>query len=149
MKRNSTVNRLLILVVLLGIGAMFGCGVLIISPSGKLFGIPLAILDNSPFNNFLIPGIILFCVIGVASLGIVFSLIKRPENKSAELFNFFKDMYWAWSYSIYIAFALIIWIQIEMSFVQSVHWSHTLYMCCAIAIIFFALLPQVRNQYKK
>jgi len=40
---------------ILGLGAVFGGGVLIISPSGQLFGMPLSLLDHSPFNNFLVP----------------------------------------------------------------------------------------------
>ena len=123
--------------------------VFIISPSGRLFGMPLSMLENSPFNDFLIPGIILFSVLGLAPIGLTIALIKKPEYKFAELFNVYTDMYWAWTYCIYIAFALIIWIQIEMTFLRAVHWSHTLYMFFAIAILFVTLLPQVRNQYKK
>lgn len=142
-------NILLLLLALLGIGAIFGGFVLIFSPSGELFGMPLSMLDNSPFGNFLLPGIILFSVLGVMPIWIVWALIRRPEYKIPESFNLFTDMYWAWTFSIYVAFALIIWIQIEMSFVQAVHWSHTLYMFWAIAIILVALLPAVRNFYKK
>jgi hypothetical protein len=149
MKSKTTRNILLILLALLGSGAIFGGGVLIISPSGKLFGMPLSMLENSPFNNFLIPGIILFGVLGIAPVGLTLALIKRPEYKFAELFNFYTDMYWAWTYCIYIAFALIIWVQLEMTFLHAVHWSHTLYMFLALLILFVALLPQVRNQYKK
>jgi hypothetical protein len=75
--------------------------------------------------------------------------LKQPENKWAESLNFFKDMYWAWSFSIYVAFALIIWLQVEMIFMQAVVWLHTFYMILSIAIIFVALLPQVRNIYRK
>jgi len=142
-------NIYLVLLALLGIGAIFGGGVLIISPSGKLFGMPLSMLVNSPFSDFLLPGIILFSVLGLMPCWVVWALIKKPIYKIAESLNFFTDMYWAWSFSIYTAFALIIWIQIEMYFVQSVHWSHTLYMFWAITIIFVALLPQVRNLYKR
>lgn len=142
-------NILLILLAILGLGAIFGGGVLIISPSGALFGMPLSMLKNSPFHNFLVPGIILFTVLGLIPSYLVFALIKKPENKLAERINFFHDMHWAWTFSIYVAFALIIWIQIEMVYLQAVHWSHTLYMFWAIAIIFIALLPPVRNEYKK
>jgi hypothetical protein len=142
-------NIYLGLLALLGIGAIFGGGVLIISPSGELFGMPLSMLVNSPFSNFLLPGAILFSVLGLMPCWIVWALIKKPIYKITESLNFFTDMYWAWSFSIYTAFALIIWIQIEMYFVQSVHWSHTLYMFWAIAIIFVALLPPVKNLYKK
>ena len=147
--KTTTRNVLLFLLAFLGLGAVFGGGVLIISPSGDLFGMPLSMLDYSPFNTFLIPGIILFTILGVFPIGVTLALIKKPEYKFAELFNFFKDMYWAWTYSIYIAFALIIWIQIEMIFLHAVHWSHTLYMFWALVIIFLTLLPQVRNSYEK
>jgi len=149
MKPKSTRNLLIFLLALLGLGAIFGGIIFIISPSGKLFGMPLSMLENSPFNNFLIPGIILFSVLGLVPIGLIFALIKRPQNKFAELFNFYTDMYWAWTYCIYIAFALIIWIQFEMTFLRAVHWSHTLYMFFAIVILFVALLPQIRSQYKK
>jgi len=142
-------NILVILLAILGSGAMFGGGVMMISPSGGLFGMPLSLLKNSPFNNFLIPGIILFCVLGIAPIAIAVALIKKPQYKLAELFNCYKDMYWGWSYTIYIAFALIIWLQVEMTYLQAVHWSHTLYMFFAIAILFVALLPQVRARYKR
>jgi hypothetical protein len=142
-------NFLLFLLSFLGLGAIFGGSVLIISPSGALLGMPLSMLDHSPFTSFLIPGIILFSVLGLAPFLLIMALIKKPQWKIAEQFNFFNDMHWSWSYTIYIAFALISWIQIEMLFLQSVHWSHTLYMIIALVIIFVALLPHVRILYKK
>ena len=140
---------LIFLLAFLGAGAAFGGSVLIISPSGKLFGMPLAMLENSPFSSFLIPGIILFLVLGLVPMLLVFALLKKPDYKWAEQLNFFNDMHWSWSFSIYVAIALITWIQIEMFYLQSVHWSHTFYMFLAVAILFIALLPQVRSLYKK
>lgn len=142
-------NILLILLALLGIGALCGGGVLIISPSGQLIGMPLSMLDNSPFPNFLIPGIVLFSVLGLLPCLLVFALLKKPESTLAERINFFYDMHWSWSFSIYVGFALIIWIQLEMVFLNGVHWLHTLYMFWAVAILFIALLPPVRAFYKK
>jgi hypothetical protein len=150
MKSKTTRNILLLLLAFLGLSAIGGGGALIISPSGKLLGgLPLAILERSPFNNFFVPGIILFVVLGLTPCLLVYALVKKPANKIAEYFNFFKDMYWAWSFSIYVAFALIIWIQVETIFVQGVGWLQTFYLLYAIPLIFTALLPQVRNIYKK
>jgi hypothetical protein len=143
-------NVLIILLLFLGAGAMGGGALLIISPSGKLLGgLPLSILDHSPFSNFFIPGIILFVVLGLSPCLLAMALIKRPESKIAEYFNFYKDMYWGWTYCIYVAFALIIWIQVETIFIQSAGWLQTFYMLYAIPILFVALLPQVRAIYKK
>ena len=142
-------NSLLFLLGFLGLGALAGGGIFIVSPSGKLFGMPLSMLDKSPFPDFLIPGIILFLVLGLVPCGLVFALLKKPVSALAERANFFSDMHWAWTGSIYVAFALIIWIQTEMIFLQAVHWLHTVYMVLAIAILFVALLRDVRSMYKK
>ena len=134
---------------LLGIGAISGGIILMISPNGDLLGIPLSEFKNIPFKSYLIPGIILFSVLGVIPILLIFALIKKPKSKLTELFNIFKDMHWAWSFSIYIAFALIGWIHIQLIFLQGVvHWLHTFYTFYAILIIILALLPQVRNFYK-
>ena len=149
MKPKSIRNILVFLLAFLGLGAIGGGGVLLISPSGKLIGMPVSMLDKSPFSSFLLPALILFFVLGLAPIAVTFALLKKPASKFAEQFNFFSDMHWSWSYTIYIAFALIGWIQVEMIYLQAVHWLHTFYMFLAVAIIFTALLPQVRDLYKK
>lgn len=142
-------NILIFLLSFLGLGAVGGGGVLIISPSGEMIGMPLSMLKNSPFNSFLIPGIILFLVLGIVPFLVAFGLLKKPESRLAERLNLFKDMHWAWSYSIYITFALIIWLQTEMFFIQGVSWLHNFYLLIALIIIFLALMPQVRLLFKK
>ncbi len=146
----SAKNIHIFLLSFLGLSAFGGGLTLIISPSGKLLGgLPLSLLENSPFDNFLIPGIILFIILGVFPLFIVFALIKKPVSTFAERFNLFSDMHWAWTFSIYIAFALIIWIQVETIYIQGVGWLQTFYMLYAIPMIIIALLPQTRNIYKR
>jgi hypothetical protein len=148
MKTKTTQTILMILLAFLGLGAIGGGGVLIISPSGELMGMPLSLLDRSPFTNFLVPGIILFGVLGLMPCLLIVALLKKPVSKVADQFNFFSDMHWSWAYCIYVAIALIIWIQIEMVVIYGIHWSQTFYMFLAITILFVALLPGVRNLYK-
>lgn len=143
-------NFHLFLLAFLGLSAIGGGGALVISPSGKLLGgLPISILEKSPFNNFLVPGIILFVVLGLVPSLLIVALLKKPTSQLAERINFFKDMHWSWSFSIYVAFALIIWIQVETIYVQGVGWLQTFYMLFSIPLIFVALLPQVRDFYKK
>lgn len=143
-------NLLIALLLFLGISAIGGGLFLIISPSGKLIGnLPLSILSHSPFADFLIPGIILFVVLGVWPCVVAVALIKQPTSKIADQLNLFNDMHWAWTFSIYIAFALMIWIQVETIFAQGTGWLQTFYMLYAIPILVVALLPQVRLMYKK
>ena len=142
-------NILLIVLGFLSLGAIGGGGVLIISPSGELIGMPLTELKHSPFTSFLIPGIVLFSVLGLGPLLLIIALLKKPASRLAEHINIFKDMHWSWTFSIYIGCILIGWIQIQMIFLQSIHWLHTFYMFYAVAIIIIALLPQVRILYKR
>jgi hypothetical protein len=150
MKSRTARNIHLFLLAFLGLSAIGGGGALIISPSGKLLGgLPLSILKNSPFVDFLVPGIILFVIFGLLPGLLIFALLKKIASPFAEHLNFFKDMHWAWSFSIYVAFALIIWIQVETIYIQGVGWLQTFYMLFSIPLIFVACLPQVRNFYKK
>jgi hypothetical protein len=57
-----------ILLVLIGIGAaVVGVG-LVIEPSGGRIGLPLELLNNSPFDDYFIPGFALFVINGIGSL---------------------------------------------------------------------------------
>jgi hypothetical protein len=142
-------NILIGLLIFLGFSAIGGGIYLIVSPSGELIGMTLSLLDKSPFSDFLIPGIILLTILGIAPLLIVIGLIKKPASNSAERINFFKDMHWTWSFAVYIAFALIIWIQIEVMFIRTYDSLQTFCSFLGLAILFVLLLPQVRNLYKK
>lgn len=139
---------LIVLLFLLGIGAIYGGGLLIISPSGELLGLPISLLEPSPFDTFLIPGIILFLMLGLLPCAVIYGLLKKNKNKYAEALNLFSDMHWSWSYAIYTSIILIIWIQLQMVFVDEVFWVYTLYMFWAIIMIVLALLPKIRNQYR-
>ncbi|MDB5236112.1 MAG: hypothetical protein JWR44_3105 [Hymenobacter sp.] len=145
----SARNVLLLLLSLLGLGALGGGGVLVVSPSGKLMGMPLSLLAESPFQDFLVPGLVLFTVLGLAPCLLVPALLAKPASRFAEQLNLFSDMHWAWTGSIYAGFALIIWIQLEMVFLDAVSWLHTVYMFWAILILLAALLPSVRTLYKR
>lgn len=149
-KTKKVRNIFLLAIGFLAVGALGGGIVLMISPTGELMGLPLSEFKNLPFNSFLIPGIILFTVLGIIPSLVIIALLKRTESKLAEQINIFNDMHWSWTYSIYIAFTLIGWIHIELIFLQgTVHWLQTFYMFYAVLIITLALLPQIRYLYKK
>lgn len=134
---------------LLALGAIAGGGALIIAPDGRLLEMPLSVLEKSPFENFLIPGIILFLILGVAPILTATGLIKKLNSSIAEKLNLLKDMHWSWTFTLYIAFADILWIQIQMQFIKSVSWLHTFYVFFGLLIILVALMQPVRNFYRK
>jgi hypothetical protein len=65
------------LLLLNGAGAIYGGLGLITDPTGSKLQMPLSYLDNSPFNSYLIPGIILLAVNGIFSFACLAALLFR------------------------------------------------------------------------
>jgi hypothetical protein len=149
MKTKVLLILLVTLLGLLSLGALFGGGALMISPSGDLLRMPKSNLGTAPFNDFFLPGLILFSILGILPVIVIIGLIKKPKCKICESLNLLKDMHWAWSFCFYVSFAIIIWIQVEMIFLKAVFWIHTFYMAYALIIIIILLLPTMRISYKK
>lgn len=52
----------------IGLGAVAGGCALVLGPTGGVLGIPLALLEGTPFRDYLVPGLVLLLVNGVGSL---------------------------------------------------------------------------------
>jgi hypothetical protein len=141
-------NLLIIFLGFLSIGAFFGGAAFIILPDGSLYKMPVESIANSPFKNFLIPGIILFTVFGIFPVYVISGLIKKPESKILNSLNLISDYHFAWTFAVYIGIGLIIWINIQTLILNSVDILHTIYSSLGIIIICVALLPQTRKHYK-
>ncbi|MFO7719059.1 MAG: hypothetical protein R6W85_01300 [Gillisia sp.] len=79
MKKNLRILAV-ILLFFLGISALFGSYHLIIDPSGNSLQMPLGLLNPTPFENYFIPGILLFLVNGIPALLIGFISIKKIDH---------------------------------------------------------------------
>lgn len=55
-------------ILVVGLGAMAGGFRLGTDPSGESMGLPVSLLENSPFSSYLVPGIFLFWVIGCGNI---------------------------------------------------------------------------------
>lgn len=114
-----------------GIGAIFGGLACLLNPQSPL-GVPTDILKNTPFTDFLIPGICLFGVVGV---GNVFSAV---------LF-FFHLKYQGYVSSVF-TWALVVWILVQCIMLRSVVFLHVLFFLlgAAGAALSFLLLAEQR-----
>ena len=105
--------------MLVGIGALFGGAMAVYDPYGVTFGMPVDVLRNGPFNNFLIPGLFLFAVIGLGQLA-SYWLVRRKAK-----------------YHAYASGAsgciLAGWILIQCYILQSIHFLHTTFFAIGVA----------------
>lgn len=66
-----------ILLLLNGIGALYGGWQLATDPTGGSLQMPLSYLEHSPFATYLLPGIILFFANGIGSLVVLGLMLAR------------------------------------------------------------------------
>lgn len=143
-----TKNLLIFLLGFLSVGAIYGGIVFILKPDGSAYDIPVEILQKSPFRDFFIPGIILLVTFGITPIYVVYTLIRKPKNKFMQKLNLLYDHHFSWTFSVYIGFALIIWINVQTLIFNAVDALHTIYSSLGIFIVCIALLPQTRHFYK-
>lgn len=142
MKNKKLYLYLLILHSLVGIGGLCGGIGIIIDPSGKGYGITTDLLKNAPFENFFIPGLILFFLIGLCDLIV-------------SLFAFYQFKYQPYLSGIMGA-TLVIWIIVQCLMIESVNVLHVIFFLIGIieALLAFSLanrnnlfpLPYLKNK---
>ncbi len=90
----------IILLALLGVSAVFGGWALTSSPTGDAIQLPIELLQGTPFDNYLIPGILLLVFNGFLSLSILWLTVKKRGN-----------------YPVWIIFqgaVLLIWLSVQL-----------------------------------
>jgi hypothetical protein len=99
--------------IFIGIGAVpAGIG-LILDPTGGNLSMPLSMLDHSPFEDFLIPGLVLMTVNGFGSL--IGALLTLRRHRSAGDVAFGLGVF------------LMAWIFLQVYWIRMLHWLHPLY----------------------
>jgi uncharacterized membrane-anchored protein len=129
--RPVTVDALVTALVVLGVSALLGGAGLIYDPSGDAMGLPVILLSGSPFENYMIPGLALFFVLGVFPLAVGYGLhLRRP---------------WAWPGVLVVGLAVLVWFAVQA---EIIGWGNPLqwvYLLLGLGILLLAILPSVRR----
>lgn len=97
-------------------------------------GLPVGPLDNTPFGNFFVPGLVLLLLFGLLPSVVSYGLYTRRK--------------WAWPAAIAVALALLVWVLIEVA----VGFSRpTIYLNVgtSIGIMGVAVYPAVRSELRE
>ncbi|HNW72913.1 MAG TPA: hypothetical protein PKN44_04745 [Bacteroidales bacterium] len=146
MKRPFPVYLLVMLLAIQSLGGLFGGIALVLSPSGAILRLPVSTLDGSPFTDFLIPGLILLFLLGVLPGILVYALIAKPGWKFFGIFNIYHGIHWAWTYSLYLGIMLVIWILMEIIWIEY-DILQTIYGMIGVVIMILCLLPATMKHY--
>jgi hypothetical protein len=106
---------------LIGVGAIICGALLVIAPDGRFLQMPLEMLKDSPFRNFLVPGLILLLVNGVGNTisAVLCFRLHRIAGITGMIFGF----------------GLIIWIFIQVNMIGGGSWLQYLYFGLGILVL--------------
>jgi hypothetical protein len=105
----------------LSVTSVVGAIPMIVNPHGKPWQMPQSFLVHSPFNSFLIPGIILLLANGVLSLFVLVETVRRRNG-----------------YGWWVALqgcVLCGWIGVEVAILRMAIWPHYFYGAIGLALI--------------
>lgn len=100
--------------IYIGIGAAAGGSAAVFNPYSPM-GMPLELLESSPFHNYLIPGFFLFSVLGLGNMAVSVYVLKRLAYHGV--------------LSGTMGIILMLWILIQCYFLQSLGILHIIYFC--------------------
>lgn len=148
MKRSLSSYLLIILVCFQMISAIPAGLVMIFDPTGATLGVPLTMLEPSPFSNFLIPGLFLFFILGIFPVLIFYGLLKKPDFTLVDRLNLYQDQHWSWTFSYYLGLLLVLWINMQLYFIKDWGILHFVYSMLGVLIIVVTHLPSVKRYYE-
>ena len=113
--------------IVLGVGALGGGAALVLGPRGQIIPLPVAALQGSPFDTYLVPGLILFFVLGVGPLVAAWLSWRRQR--------------WGPVLAIVVGVALLAWMIVELAIVgyTSSPPLQAIYLSLGAAIFFIGI----------
>lgn len=115
----------------LGVTAFMSGLMMILDPSGMAMRLEVEWLAGTPFQDFLIPGFILFSVLGIGSFVVVYGIARRRQ--------------WAWWAAVGLGIALVGWILTQVLLLRMYHVLQLIYGVLGAALILLAVHPTTRS----
>jgi hypothetical protein len=123
LRLNCTVMRLLLFLLLtfIALSAVFSGMFMLCYPDGSFLGLSTALLKDTAFHSFTIPGIILTVVVGGTSLvAVVLNVLAHPMR---------------YNWAIAAGVVLAGWIVVQMLLINTFHWLQFVYLLLALMVL--------------
>ena len=143
-----TIKLLISMQVFLGLNGLLGGGAFLLAPDGHLLQMLFSHLKNTPFSDFLIPGLLLFMFLGVYPIAVAYSLWRKPTWHWPDFLNPFRQTHWSWAGSLTAGVIAMIWIIVQIQWIP-IGFLHIFIFCWGILILLVTMLPMVRKHYRR
>jgi hypothetical protein len=104
-------------------------------------------LEHTPIHDFLLPGLFVLGVYGVAVLASMIGLIWSVAPGPLRALDARIGHHWAWVGSLAIGAILELWIVYEFMIFSEQIWLQPALMVVGLAMIAIPLLPSMRHRY--
>jgi hypothetical protein len=123
----------MLLELFLSAGALAGGLALILGPRGEIIPLPVSSLAGSPFDTYLVPGLILFGVLGLGPLVAVVMTLRRHRLGPVA--------------AVVTGMALLAWLAVEIAIIgyTSEPPLQPIYLGLGVAVVAVGLAWQVRS----
>ena len=121
---------------------------MITQPANMPIGMPMEWLNTTPFEDYFIPGLILFTVIGLFPLAILYGLLRRPNWPWLNGLESRLHEHWSWIACIVYGLAVMIWIAVQVYWMGLSHPLQPAVFLLGLVILISALLPPMRRYYR-
>jgi hypothetical protein len=105
---------LVILISFVAITTIVSGLMLVNNPDGGLMNLSLSLLQQTPFKNFLVPGILLVLIVGGINL---IALLANIQEKPSR-----------YNWAIAGGVVLVGWVVFQVILIQTINWLHFIYL---------------------
>jgi hypothetical protein len=130
-----------------GTSAFVGGYLMLRDPYGAPMGMPVSLLERTPFQNFLAPGFLLL-VIWAASFLVLVGLWMRPQWGWLVWLTEWSHEHWAWALSITLGLALVIWLLVQVATLPAVAPIQYVMFVLAALLVLVPFAPAMREYYQ-
>jgi len=146
MQRPFALWPLLFFLLFLALGGLYGGVAMLTDPTGGSLQLTET-LPLLPISDFILPGIFLLVVMGLAPLLLIYGLLVRPEWKWAKRLSRWSGYHWAWIGTLGLGMILAVWLVVE-GLLIGFEWAiQYISVVDGFLIILLVLIPPVRKFY--
>ena len=148
MKRPLTLWPLLVVLLFLASGGLYGGIAMLTDPAGGSLGLT-DVLPLLPVSNYILPGLFLLIVMGLTPLVLTYGLLTRPNWNWAATLSRWSAHHWAWIGTLGLGVTLVIWLIVQGLLIGFGAPIQCITAADGLLIILLTLLPSLRRFYAR
>ena len=146
MVRRLALSALVVSLLFLAFGGIYGGVEMLRDPTGGSLGMDV-VLPQLPVTNFVLPGIFLLTVMGLAPIALAYGLLARPAWGWASALSRWSGHHWAWTGTLALGLGLGVWLAVQGWMIGFAWPIQFVTAGNGVAIVALAMLPVVRRSF--